>query len=583
VNRQRILATALAAGLLSAAATADVCNVKVVTDASPDYHDLPSMVLSITSRWPTTRQKCWALFYWNHIARRQTSPMILHGMALTDPIRQANDYGYTMCSTIAGVELPDDANGAYEVLIRVELFGKAAADDALPTHLTIPTTTMLNPKTQPRLTLGRNTVYVGAGDQTDSIVFWPELQGGKYKDHVAQEKNIACDEKHIGCQGVVYPKAPNEDAHLVYRIDAPRDLVRVTYGGRFYNRAPKSRIENAHSLDGGKTWTTTWSLTDTKPPWDVIHYETAAIPASHRAVWIRYRMHSPAAARSACGIYAVRMEANHLPADAEVRPIVVPFRWSERQKDRSLVQRDHLKVIEKVPCRYVINVGSDDHPVMDSLRMSLRDPQTSTQIGYSDGKDVGGTKRVGTWLACGKNLAAGRPYTLSTPSETGWGAGDPDGRKRTDGVAGPPYAGGISYRCGALWSKGKNPVITLDLGKTTSCAAFGMNFHGYPWWDALKGAVRDKVEVLVSTDGEQYTSLGFLKTDLRWKDLPVNHMWPDHEVIQGATLQLIPTRRVEARYVEYRVTHERFFCATELEVLDAIRSEPFDLRIALPE
>ena len=29
--------------------------------------------------------------------------MELHGLALTDPIRQFNDYGYTMCSTIAGI------------------------------------------------------------------------------------------------------------------------------------------------------------------------------------------------------------------------------------------------------------------------------------------------------------------------------------------------------------------------------------------------------------------------------------------------------------------------------------------------
>jgi len=50
-----------------------------------------------------------------------------------------------------------------------------------------------------------------------------------------------------------------------------------------------------------------------------------------------------------------------------------------------------------------------------------------------------------------------------------------------DGVTGPPYAGGTSFGLGA---------------------AFGMNFHGYPWWDALTGEVKDTVEVLVSTDGK---------------------------------------------------------------------------------
>ncbi|HOY57583.1 MAG TPA: hypothetical protein PK640_05515, partial [Verrucomicrobiota bacterium] len=73
---------------------AAVFNLKVVTDASPDYSDLPSLIRSIAGKWGTPEQKCWAVFYWNHIARRQTAPMELHGMALTDPIRQFNDYGY---------------------------------------------------------------------------------------------------------------------------------------------------------------------------------------------------------------------------------------------------------------------------------------------------------------------------------------------------------------------------------------------------------------------------------------------------------------------------------------------------------
>src|SRR5512138_2311155 len=80
-----------------------VYNLKLVTDASPDYSDLPSMIHSMTAKFPTAEEKCWAVFYWNHIGRRQTAPMILHGMELTDPIRQFNDYGYTMCSTISGI------------------------------------------------------------------------------------------------------------------------------------------------------------------------------------------------------------------------------------------------------------------------------------------------------------------------------------------------------------------------------------------------------------------------------------------------------------------------------------------------
>lgn len=83
--------------------SAQVCNIRVVTDANPDYSDMQSLVRSVTSRWPEMRDKCWAMFYWTHLGRRQTAPMILHGQELTDPIRQMNDYGYAMCSTVAGV------------------------------------------------------------------------------------------------------------------------------------------------------------------------------------------------------------------------------------------------------------------------------------------------------------------------------------------------------------------------------------------------------------------------------------------------------------------------------------------------
>ena len=64
----------LSAAVLAAIALpvhAQVANIKIVTDASPDYTDMPSMIHSITSRWETPQEKAWALFYWNHIARRQ--------------------------------------------------------------------------------------------------------------------------------------------------------------------------------------------------------------------------------------------------------------------------------------------------------------------------------------------------------------------------------------------------------------------------------------------------------------------------------------------------------------------------------
>ena len=78
-------------------------NVTVATDSAPDLTSLQSLIDSTTSRWPSNREKVWALFYWGHILKRQSGPMVLHGFEVTDPIRNFMDYGFTQCSTISGI------------------------------------------------------------------------------------------------------------------------------------------------------------------------------------------------------------------------------------------------------------------------------------------------------------------------------------------------------------------------------------------------------------------------------------------------------------------------------------------------
>lgn len=848
-----LIVSALLGTPLAAPAPAITCNLKVVTDASPDYSDLPSMIHSITSRWTTPEEKCWALFYWNHIARRQTQPMHLHGMALTDPIRQFNDYGYTMCSTVAGINcslwdalglnvrywdislhtvseveyggrwhmydnsmsalytlcdgttlagvedigrpggcaasgdrvepghiaryhclcatsprgfltgadtlrdldqeyrcfnpnglkhrsyfhdwdrghryilnlregeqytrhyrslgttpafyvpnlgkdpeaaneryrirgngvrlfrpaltrdglagalhessnlralepaglapvragepatavfkveganviaslkisasfhrrtaadvgrieisacnglswrevwdagradtsqpvlsLVDEVGGAYEVLVRVTLLGQAAADDAGLLGIQFETITQLNSKTQPALRLGRNTVYVGAGDPLESIVFWPDLQGTNYRAWAVAETNVATRKEHPGYMGVLHAAKPGEPACVVFRIDAPRDIVRATYGGRLYNRAPRSHIDLLHSFDGGATWARSYGLTRTDPPWDVIHYETVSnVPPGTRSVLFKYVLDSPQAGADACSLYAVRMEANHRPAAASSAPLAVTFAWSERQQDYSLVERSHTERIDRLPHRYTIDVGGADHPVVRSLRIAGADVPPVEPPGYADGRDAGGEKFVDRWVTYGKVLTEGKPYTVSVPSGTNWGAGDPDGKKLTDGIVGPPYAGGAAPRTALLWDKGQNPEITVDMGATQKCGAFRIHIGaGWPWWDSLKGEVKDKVEVLTSLDGKEFVSRGFFGLNLRWKDLPANHFWPDDEKIQAHNFELACDAPADARYVRYRITPERTLTVSEVQALEFIKYESFDLRIALPE
>jgi hypothetical protein len=184
----------------------------------------------------------------------------------------------------------------------------------------------------------------------------------------------------------------------------------------------------------------------------------------------------------------------------------------------------------------------------------------------------------------GKNLAEGKPYTVSVPpSENQWGAGDPDGKVLTDGRVGSSYCGGASYKEGPLWKKGTNPDIVVDLGQPQKAAAFRIHIHGYPFQDAIKGKVQDEVEVLTSTDGKQFTPAGKFGFRLRWKDVPVNYMWTDEETFAAHNHTLVLDKAVEARYVKFAVKPSRMMVVSEVQVLDGAKSEPFDLKIALPD
>jgi hypothetical protein len=808
----------LLASTFTASAGADVYNLKVVTDASPDYTDMPSMVRSITSHWDTDEQRMWALYYWNHIARRQTGPMILHGKAETDPIRQFNDYGYTMCSTISGINcsiwdfmgykvrywdiavhtvpevfydgrwhlydnslsniytlcdghtiagvedigktLSCDASGGKEaaghiakyhavngtgpngflegadtirdlahlgehtfnpsalkfrsylidaerghryilnlrdgetytryyhrldagndssdgnekhaksdpayftpngtttdgkpkdpesvnyryhirgngmrtwtpivtagpgeeavykveganVITSLKIVGEATdvslsvdngmnwtsvADTSQPViepvngayevlvklrqphggPLKFETITQLNSKTQPRLNLGKNTVYVGAVDQTESIVLWPELQYDHYKPRAVEAKNIYTDREHEGWHGVMGNEEKGKEGYVVFKIDAPHDITRINQAARMYLKKPKAEIRFEHSFDAGKTWVKSYTFNDTAQPWDDTHEQvTTEIPKGVKSVLFKYVFKD-------ASVYSIRMEADHRVENPTPGPVEVTFNWSERQADYSLVKRSHTQLVEHLPATYTIDVGGADHPIVDALAINPAGARGGeVKYGYSDGNDAGGEKWVGRWVTYGHNFAQGRPYTVSVPpSQNGWGAGDPDGKCLTDGRVGSSYSGGASYKEGPLYNKGTDPQITVDLGQPEKLGAFRIHIHGYPAQDAIKGAVKDAVDVLTSNDGTNFTPAGKFNFKLRWKDVPVNYMWNDEETFAAHNHTLVLDKPVEARYVRFACKPSRMMVITEVQALDGVKSDPFDLRIALPE
>src|ERR1035437_7725496 len=80
-------------------------------------------------------------------------------------------------------------------------------------------------------------------------------------------------------------------------------------------------------------------------------------------------------------------------------------------------------------------------------------------------------------------------------------ADDPHGDKLTDGRVASSFTGGDNLK-EALWhNTNANPEFTVDLGKAQKCVAFRIAFCGYKPADALKGEIKDKIEVLTSNDG----------------------------------------------------------------------------------
>ncbi|WP_347243071.1 discoidin domain-containing protein [Thermogutta sp.] len=831
-----------------------VCNIRVVTDASPDCHDMESFLRSATGAWSTPKDRCWALFYWVHIGRRQTSPMIFHGVEVTDPIRQFNDFGYTMCSTVAGMNcalwhnmglpvrfwdvtlhtvsecfydgrwhmydnsmsalytlcdrqtiagvedlgavqtcqlsggrseighvvkyhcltatspngfltgadcardldqesrcfrpnglklrtyynnwdwghryilnlhkgesytryyyslgdsreyfvpnrgkdpesanpryhirangvwefkplltpdglarsayivsnvtalssgmvcpgqsgkpgeivfkitsaniatsqiirakirmqssddhvtiavsttagtnwrivydqagpvdetieklLIDEVNGQYEIFIKFILQANKDPEAVGISDISIETRTMLNAKMQPQLRLGLNTVFVDLGEPSDCIVIWPDLQGDSYRQFIIEEHNIATEKEHAGWRGVMFAQKPDSEAFTVYRVQCPRPITGLVYGGRFYNRVAGGEIRLSHSFDGGKTWQTDWTLTDTSQPWDVIHYATVRdiAPDSHE-VLLKYSLRAPQAGPMACSIYSVCMEVRHQATGPTFEPLDVTFTWDEVQSDRSRITRSHRQRIDHVPMRYTINVGGVDHPIVKSLRIECPINSKGTHHGYSDTRSGLGQRVTDVWQELGRNLLIGKSYKINVEPTGAWGADDPEGRKLTDGVVGPNYAGGTSMRYAVGFDEKNGPAeITVDMQQPQQIAGFGIHITaGWPWWDALKGEVRDEVEVWTSLDGQTFARQGTFNLNLWRREIPINHMLPDDETAQGWNYILPLSSPVTAQFVRFRITARRSLGVTEVQAFDRIDVRPFDLRILLPD
>ena len=88
----------------------------------------------------------------------------IHGMLAKLAVQEV----WNLLGPLDVVEVPTTSfsDASDEVLVKVEMAAKSDPAHVRLRAIQLKTITALNAKTLPRLNLGRNTVYVGAGEQT---------------------------------------------------------------------------------------------------------------------------------------------------------------------------------------------------------------------------------------------------------------------------------------------------------------------------------------------------------------------------------------------------------------------------------
>jgi len=467
-----------------------------------------------------------------------------------------------------------DVAGLHEYLVKAMVEGNASI-----TGLSFHTLTQLNRLALPALSLGTNTIDVTTGKQTEALQIWPEIQNGKFKDSAYFSENVASGraEEWHGCLYLDKPGTGN----VQFLVETPNPMLSLTFGGRFYNRAPGSSIVLQYSFDDGKTWKTQWALTDTAKPWDVVHFETVAIPTRLKRALVRYVLNSPVAGTyEGCSLYSVRIAAEYRPVGPVFEPLEVTYNWSELHGD-AWVERSHTQLISLTGQRYTLRVGGDDTPRLNWIRVNVAGAAGPAAYGYSDGKEEPPAPRTRVRHLWGPDLALGKKYTFSVPSAANWEAGDPGMTKLTDGVVASTYGGGSTYRWGPIWPAKANPVITVDLKEPQTVAAVRLHVTGYPY-DLYRGPYCT-VEVLTSENGKRYQSQGSFQTKMRAVALDGDFLNQERGGFESLVFPLLFKEPVRARYVRCQITNpDMFFATSEFMAYGSARTEEWREPLVMP-
>ena len=400
-------------------------------------------------------------------------------------------------------ECLEQVAGVTEYLVKVELSGT----NALLASIAVDTLTQLNRPALPRLARGCNRIQVRLGRQVETVQFRPSIVGGNHHKTVYSEHGLDVDPQPDFYKPTLRPAEKATPCYATWRIETPTPITDLVFGGTVCVKSAKDRVTLLHSWDG-QTYIRDYQKSDDAMPYDLMaNCPVASVPSATRTAYLRYEFETEQFARHyfGPGIQMATMTVHHQPRTTNSLPIAVTFCWTEHRESGDL-ERQHTELVNSPTREYSINVGGIRDPTMNWVRMNLAGyGPDEDKAGYSDGQDVGLAAKP-PWIRYrwGKNLAAGRPYTLVGAQD----ARNPDGGgDLTDGIIAPPdtYVSAKYMPTYVMFTPDVSPIITFDLGSEQSVSGVRVHagqeggFHlSYP----------DTIKVETSPDGNSFVFAG---------------------------------------------------------------------------
>jgi len=274
------------------------------------------------------------------------------------------------------VPLAEVVGRQFSYLVKIEMQVAERPESLKLSRLRLKSVVHLNPFSLPALKSGTNTIRLTAGEQTETLTVYPDLDTPQYREITLEETNIGTAREQLQETWVtgLCAQKPDVESLLRLKVVTPGVMRRVRWGGR---RLASGVNELTYSLDGLRWHTLPWTGRDSSRRLKgksvyVAEYETLErLPAGTRAVWLGYRFLRERP-REHCQMHlvsSIRIDADYVPPGlGRTPPLEVTYCWAER-KGSEEVERTHTELAGKLPHEYRIEVNRDAKPRMKWARM----------------------------------------------------------------------------------------------------------------------------------------------------------------------------------------------------------------------